>query len=93
MLNWQDVADVVIELLAEDAGRSPDEVRASLGVAGGWPIDSLLLVEVLPRVEARFGVKIPETVEAARAFGTVQAFAEMVAAAASGAAGTSDGAA
>lgn len=93
MVSWQDVADVVIELLAEDAGRSSEEVRAGLGAAGGWPIDSLLLVEVMPRVEDRFGVKIPETADAARAFGSVQAFAEMVAGVAAEAAGTSPGAA
>ncbi len=89
MVTWQTVADVVIALLAEDAGRTPDEVRGALAAAGdGWPIDSLLLVEILQRVEETFAMSAPETVEAARSFTSVKAFSEMIAAVAASAAET-----
>ena len=92
----QEVAQVVLELLAEDAGRSVDEVRATLDAVGqGWPIDSLLVVEILQRVEERFAVRVPETVEASRTFTSVKAFSSMIAkvAASADASVHSDGAA
>jgi acyl carrier protein len=96
MASWQDVADVVFALLGEDAGRTAEEIASALAAAGeGWPVDSLLLVEILQRVEQRFAVRVPETVEAARSFNSVRAFSEMVAAAvaAAGQAASGDGAA
>jgi acyl carrier protein len=89
---WTDVAAVVVDLLAEDARTDAAAVRAQLAAAGeGWPIDSLLLVEVLQRVEERFGVTVPETVAAARTFTSVVAFSQMVAEAAAASAGAAGG--
>lgn len=91
-MTWQNVADVVIALLAEDAGRTPDEVRGALAAAGaGWPVDSLLVVEILQRVEETFAVRVPETVEAARSFTSVKAFSEMIATVAASAAQAAQG--
>lgn len=74
-----EVADVLVELLAEDAGMAPEEVRIALTAGGpAWPVDSLLIVEILQKVEDRFGVRIPETKEAAAACSSVRAFAAVV---------------
>lgn len=96
MVSWHDVADVVFELLGEDAGRTGDQVASALAAAGeGWPVDSLLLVEILQRVEERFAVRVPETAEAARSFTSVRAFSELIAGAvaAAGHPASGDGAA
>ena len=50
----RDIEDLTIELLAEEAKCSPDEMRRCLEEGGGdLPIDSILLVEVVVRVEER----------------------------------------
>src|SRR5215471_15858018 len=53
----RDIEDLTIELLAEEAKCSPGEMRRCLEEGGGeLPIDSILLVEVVVRVEERCGV-------------------------------------
>lgn len=74
------IEDVIIELLAQDGGVNPADLRQQLQEQGpGLPIDSLLAVEVLVRVERRFGVQLdasnPATAEAMQ---SVAAFASIV---------------
>lgn len=74
------IEDVIIELLADDAGTNPADLRASLEELGGssLPVDSLLAVEVLARVEARFGVTLPIDQATADALKSVADFAALV---------------
>jgi acyl carrier protein len=75
----RDIEDLTIELLAKEAKCSPGEMRQHLEEAGGdLPIDSILLVEVVVRVEDRYGVHLPTTLETARNLRSVRDFAVMV---------------
>jgi acyl carrier protein len=75
----RDIEDLTIELLAGEAKWSPGEMRQCLEEAGGdLPIDSILLVEVVVRVEERCGVRLPTTLETARNLRSVRDFAVMV---------------
>jgi acyl carrier protein len=78
-LTLGEVVDVVVELLAEERGISAEEMLAELTAAGDdLPIDSLLLQEILVRVEERFGIELPDTVETARSMASVLIFAQTV---------------
>ncbi len=73
------IEDVIIELLAEDGGVNPADLRRQLEEQGpGLPIDSLLAVEVLVRVEQRFGVQLDANPATAEAMQSVVAFAATV---------------
>lgn len=75
----RDIEDFTIGLLAEEAKCSPEEMRQHLEEAGGdLPIDSILLVEVVVRVEERFGVHLTTTLETAFNLRSVKDFAVMV---------------
>ncbi len=75
----RDIEDLTIVLLAEEAKCSPGEMRQCLEEGGdGLPIDSILLVEVVVRVEERWGVHLPTTLETARNLQSVRDFAVMV---------------
>jgi acyl carrier protein len=75
----RDIEDLTIELLAEEAKCSPGEMRQRLEEAGGdLPIDSILLVEVVVRIEDRYGVHLPTTLETAKNLRSVRDFAGMV---------------
>ncbi|WP_436700671.1 acyl carrier protein [Nocardioides sp. BYT-33-1] len=70
---------MIIELLAEDGGVNPADLRRQLEEQGpGLPIDSLLAVEVLVRVEQRFGVQLDANPATAEAMQSVVAFAATV---------------
>lgn len=74
-----DIIDVIIDLLAQDAARVPAELRADLEALGEeLPVDSILAAEVLARVEATFGVRLPATVESSRNLRSVVRFAQAV---------------
>jgi acyl carrier protein len=74
-----DIIDVIIDLLAQDAHRDPRELRAELAALGAeLPVDSLLAVEVLARVEDQFDVRLPPKVEAARNLRSVRRFAQAI---------------
>ena len=73
------IEDVIIELLAVDGGVNPADLRRQLEERGpGLPIDSLLAVEVLVRVEQRFGVQLDANPITAEAMQSVAAFAATV---------------
>lgn len=73
------IAGIVIALLAEDSRVQPDELRAKLVAAGAeLPVDSLLIAEVLTRVEDACDVRILVDAEAARSTRSVMTFARTV---------------
>jgi acyl carrier protein len=73
------IEDVIVELLAQDGGVNPADLRRQLEEHGpGLPIDSLLAVEVLVRVEQRFGVQLDANPATAEAMQSVAAFAATV---------------
>lgn len=74
-----EIVELILELLAEDAGRSVEELREELSAQGEMlPVDSLLAAEVLARVQERVGVELPATAETARALRSVRTFAAAV---------------
>jgi len=78
-VNESTVADIILGFLAEDEGCSVDQLRAELVMAGReLPIDSLLAVEVLVRVQDATGVKLPATADTAFAMRSVHGFAHAV---------------
>lgn len=78
-MDAREVEDIIVELLAEQAGRDPAELRRELQEEGEeLPIDSLLAAEVVARVEERLGVSLPATAEAAESLKSVTAFAAVV---------------
>jgi acyl carrier protein len=80
MMGPRDVEDLTIGLLAEEAKCSQGEMRQRLEEADGddLPIDSILLVEVVVRVEEHCGVHLPTSLETARNLRSVRDFAVMV---------------
>ena len=75
----RDIEDLTIGFLAEEAKCSPAEMRQCLEEGGGaLPIDSILLVEVVVRVEEHCGVQLPTTLETAQNLRSVRDFAAMV---------------
>jgi hypothetical protein len=82
VLTVDGAAEVILRLLADMQGKPPAEVRATLERAGPQlPVDSLLIVEILARVEEICGCRIPADVPAARSMGSVYSFAQTVVAA------------
>ena len=74
-----DIVAVIIDLMAQDAHRDSAELRAELEALGvELPVDSLLAVEVLARVEDEFGVRVPATVQTSRNFRSVLRFAQAI---------------
>lgn len=73
------VVDVVVDLLAEAEGRPVSEVLAELAVSEpDLIIDSLRVVEILTRVEERYGVCLPADPVIARSTRSVLSFAQAV---------------
>ncbi|SMF86226.1 MULTISPECIES: phosphopantetheine-binding protein [unclassified Streptomyces] len=74
-----DIVSVVIEFLAELQEKTAAEVRADLEDGGAeLPVDSLLIVEILTRIEERYSIAIPADRQSAQATRSVQAFARAV---------------
>lgn len=74
-----EIEEVILELLAEDLGVAAGGLREELGAAGPQlPVDSLIMVEILTRVEARFGIKVEETAATAFALRSVADFVELI---------------
>ncbi|WP_234337475.1 phosphopantetheine-binding protein [Kitasatospora phosalacinea] len=69
----------MIDFLAEYQDRQHEEIYQELTARGAdLPVDSVLVVEILTRVEERYGVSIPADAEAGRSLRSVLAFAETV---------------
>ncbi|WP_167368176.1 phosphopantetheine-binding protein [Streptomyces agglomeratus] len=71
--------DIVIDFLAEHQGRPSQELYEELAARGqDLPVDSVLVMEILARIEQYFKVRIPADAEAGRSLRSVWAFAETV---------------
>lgn len=78
-MNQREVEDLIIDLMAQDAGRTPADLREELQARGeALPIDSLLAAEIIARIEERLGIRYPATAESARNLGSVRAFAQAI---------------
>jgi acyl carrier protein len=74
-----EIEDLIIELLAAEAQRDPDDLRRELRNAGpSMPVDSLLAAEVLTEVEERCRVSLPATAETAKNLRSVSTFAHAI---------------
>lgn len=74
-----EIEELILELLAEDAGRPVEVLRGELLERGTMmPVDSLLAAEVLARVQEKAGVELPATAETALALRSVRTFAVAV---------------
>ncbi|MGA4976985.1 acyl carrier protein [Streptomyces cinereoruber] len=70
---------MVVEFLAELQDRDPDELRMELEEASEeLPVDSILIVEILTRIEERYGISVPADEEAARSTRSVRTFATTI---------------
>ncbi|MFI9780523.1 acyl carrier protein [Streptomyces sp. NPDC051956] len=75
----QQIVDIVISFLAEHQDRAVEDVYEELAARGEeLPVDSVLVMEILARVEEHFGVSVPADAEAGRSLRSVWAFAETV---------------
>ena len=78
-MTLDEIEELIIGLLAADAGADPAAFRAELLTRGDeMPIDSLLAAEVLARVEQQCGVDLPATAENAKNLQSVTAFARAI---------------
>jgi acyl carrier protein len=74
-----EVVGVVVDLLAKEEGRSASDVMAELAASGAdLEVDSLRIVEILTRVEERYGVLLPADPVIARSTRSVLSFAQAV---------------
>jgi acyl carrier protein len=75
----EEVEEYVVELLAEEFEREPGELLAELvELSPDMPCDSVILVELMTRVSARFGVRFEATFETALDMRSVRGFADRV---------------
>jgi len=71
--------DEILSLIADDLGRVPAEFIAEIrGEGADLPIDSLLVVEVLVRVETHYGVTLPANEMSADVLRSVSRFAAQI---------------
>ncbi|MEU9015713.1 acyl carrier protein [Streptomyces sp. NPDC048479] len=77
--NVQEIVEIVIAFLAEYQQRPMEDVHEELAAKGqDLPVDSVLVMEILARVEDHFGVSVAADAEAGRSLRSVWAFAETV---------------
>ncbi|MEU6071050.1 acyl carrier protein [Streptomyces sp. NPDC047082] len=75
----QEIVDIVIDFLAEHQDRPRSDVYEELAAQGqDLPVDSVLIMEILARIEQHFDVTIPADAEAGRSLRSVWAFSETV---------------
>jgi acyl carrier protein len=78
-MSRRDIEDVILELLAEDLGQDRDELRRALEEQGAqMPVDSLLAMEVLVRLEVLYGIEMPTNAETGLAMKSVGTYAQAV---------------
>lgn len=79
MKSRADIENLIIQLLAAESSEDPGELRPALLRGGAeMPVDSLLAVEVLAKVEQACGVGLEPNEETARAMRSVSSYAEVV---------------
>lgn len=78
-MTQEEIEDIILMLLAELAGCTAAELRAELSALGlDMPVDSLLAVEILVKVQDLTGTVLPATEQTAEALLTVRGFAAAV---------------
>lgn len=76
----QDIETVMIELLADEEGQDPDELRRQLlDKDATMPVDSLAMFDVLVEFRKRTGLTIPKRKLRRRTMRSVKAFADFAA--------------
>lgn len=74
-----EIAEIVIGFLAAESGIPASQLRADLEAAGPeLPVDSLLVVEVLVKIEDACGVRLEINEEVARSTRSVMTFARTI---------------
>jgi len=74
-----EVEQFILELLAEGKDYDAAQLREELAACGAdMPYDSVLLVELMTKVEARFGVRLRTDLPTARDMRSIRSFAERV---------------
>ncbi len=66
------VTDTVLEALHEVTGTPMEELNAALASENDWPFDSIVLAEVLVKVEGDLGLTVPMDPETAKALRSVR---------------------
>ncbi len=76
----QDIEDLIIELLADEEGEDPDDLRRQLVDKGAtMPVDSLAMLDILVEFRKRTGLTIPKRKLRRRTMRSVKAFSEFAA--------------
>ena len=76
----QDIEDLIIELLADEAGEDPDDLRRQLVDKGAtMPVDSLAMLDILVEFRKRTGLTIHKRKLRRRTMRSVKAFSEFAA--------------
>ncbi|MGW5721867.1 acyl carrier protein [Amycolatopsis sp. NPDC003865] len=79
VVSREEVEDYIVDLLAEEFEQDASELLAELvELSPEMPCDSVILVELMTRVSARFGVRFEATFETARDMRSVRGFADRV---------------
>jgi acyl carrier protein len=77
LISKDEIEQLIVQLLAEDRGMDTQDLWDELNDLGvSMPVDSLLAVEVVVRLEQQLGVELPTSAESAKALRSVKTFAE-----------------
>lgn len=78
-MSRRDIEDVILELMAEDLGQDRDDLRRALEELGAdMPVDSLLAMETLVRLETLYGIEMPTDAATGLAMKSVITYAHAV---------------
>ena len=69
MMDRQDIADKVIQVLAEMLHRKPEAIRMETSLRDDLEMDSFTAIEMLFQLEDQYGIEIPD--ETVQTFKTV----------------------
>lgn len=91
MLTVSGIAELVIGLLAQECGKPAAQMRSELEALGpNLPVDSVLVVEILAKVEEACGVRLQVDAKIAGSTRSVMTFARAVHRALGGADGSAE---
>ncbi|HEY0888664.1 MAG TPA: acyl carrier protein [Nocardioides sp.] len=79
MISKEEIEQLIVELLADDRGMDTHDLWEELNDLGvTMPVDSLLAVEIVVRLEQQLGIDLPTTADTTKALRSVKTFAEAV---------------
>lgn len=77
MISREEIERLIVQLLAEDRNMDTQDLWEELTDLGvNMPVDSLLAVEVVVRLEQHLGVELATSADTAKALRSVKTFAE-----------------